>query len=104
MTSMPLEQKVRQLDNDVQALYELVHQISTTQMRHTNRFNEITADLVAQGERLGSLETKVGTIDARVGALDAKVEALDAKVEALDAKVDVIDTKVDTILDLLRAR
>ena len=82
-TSPPLERKVRQLDNDVQALYELIFKISATQVRHTNRFDELSADVAAHGERLDGLE---------------------GKVDRLEGKVDGLDGKVDTILDLLQQR
>lgn len=72
----PVERKVRQLDNDVHALYELIHKISTTQVRHTNRFDELSADVAGHGERLDRLE----------------------------GKVDRLEGKVDTILDLLQQR
>ena len=74
MSSAELERKVRQLDNDVQSIYEMLSTIHGTQQRHGNRITE----------------------------LEDRVIALDGKVDALDAKVDVLDGKVDTVLELLR--
>ncbi len=81
MSPVELERKVRQLDNDVQSIYELLNSISSTQQRHTNR--------------LGELAVKVDTIEGRINALDTKVDAL-------DTKVDSVDEKLDAVLELLR--
>ncbi len=83
MTSPALDRKVRQLDNDVQSIYEMLSTISGTQLRHGNRLDEI---------------------DQRVESVEAKVDALDGKVDALETKVDALDGKVDVVLDLLRGR
>jgi len=88
MTSPALERKVRQLDNDVQSIYEMLSTISGTQLRQGNRLEEID-------QRLESVESKVD-------ALDGKFDALDGKVDALDGKVDALDGKVDSMLELLR--
>ncbi|HEY0948606.1 hypothetical protein [Nocardioides sp.] len=112
--SMPpaeIERKVRQLDHDVQSIYELLMGIQSTQTRHTNRLHELGEDVGALGARLDALDTKVDAIDTKVDALDTKVDALDTKVGALDGKVGALDGKVDTltgqmgqVLELLRAR
>jgi hypothetical protein len=36
--------KVRQLDNDVQATYDMISTVQSTQMRHTNRFAQGQSD------------------------------------------------------------
>lgn len=97
MTTTPLERKVRQLDNDVQALYELIHKVSTTQIRHSNRFDEITADLAAHGERLDKRE---GRFDGLVGKLDG----LAGTLESVEGKVDGVESKLDKVVDLLQQR
>ncbi len=88
MSPVELERRVRQLDNDVQSIYELLNSISSTQQRHTNR--------------LGELAVKADGIEARIDVLDAKVDGLDAKVGTVDAKVDGLDEKLDAVLELLR--
>ncbi len=90
MTTPALDRKIRQLDNDVQAIYEMLSTISGTQLRQGNRLEEID-------QRLESVESKVD-------ALDGKVDALDGKVDALESKVDALDGKVDSVLVLLRGR
>jgi hypothetical protein len=48
----PLERKVRQLDNDVQAIYEMIATVEATQRRHGNRLEEITASQSDHGRIL----------------------------------------------------
>jgi hypothetical protein len=42
-TPAEVERKVRQLDNDVQSIYEMLATIEATQKRQSNRLNEIAA-------------------------------------------------------------
>ncbi len=111
MTPAEVERKVRQLDNDVQSIYELLMAIQSTQTRHTNRLHELGEDVGSLGAKLDALDTKVDSLDDRVESLDTKVGALDTKVDVLDVKVGSLDTKVDSlgtqmseVLELLRAR
>ncbi|CAN5327790.1 hypothetical protein BH24ACT9_BH24ACT9_12400 [soil metagenome] len=55
MTSSALERKIRQLDNDVQSIYEMLSAISGTQLRHGNRLDEID-------QRLEAVEGKLDTV------------------------------------------
>ena len=81
MTSQPsLEREVRQLDHDVQSIYEMLSAIQGTQLRHGNRLNEL---------------------DQKVEILDQKVDRLDQRVEAMDRK---FEDKFDQVLELLRTR
>ena len=48
-----IERKVRQLDNDIQAIYDLLAAVEATQKRHENRLNEIVASQTDRREKLG---------------------------------------------------
>jgi hypothetical protein len=50
-----VERKVRQLDNDVQAIYEMLAGISATQQRLGNRLNEIDG-------KLGEMDSKLSAV------------------------------------------
>ncbi|MDQ3307327.1 MAG: hypothetical protein M3499_03065 [Actinomycetota bacterium] len=78
---MEIDRKVRQLDNDVQSIYELLATIQGTQERHGNRLREL-AEMVA--------------------GHDARFDAHDARFDTHDARFDTLDGKLDTVLDLLR--
>lgn len=86
-TSGNIEQKVRQLDNDVHAIYGMLTTIGITQERHTNRLAEITEDIAA--------------IRASVAAHDARFDAHDARFDAVEGRLDAIDGKVDRVLSIL---
>jgi polyhydroxyalkanoate synthesis regulator phasin len=81
MSSPALERKVRQLDNDVQSIYEMLSTISGTQLRQGNRLEEI---------------------DQRLESVESKVDALDGKVDVLAGRVNAVDGKLDSVLELLR--
>ena len=102
MSPVEIERKVRQLDNDVQSIYEMLAAIQGTQQRHSNRFQEITEKLDTVDQTVNTLDGKVGALDQKVDTLDGKVGALNGKVGALDQKVDTLDGKMDTVLELLR--
>jgi hypothetical protein len=50
-----IERKVRQLDNDVQSIYELLATIDATQKRQGNRLNEIAVTQAEHGEKLDAI-------------------------------------------------
>jgi hypothetical protein len=52
-------ERVQQLDNDVQAIYEMLARLEATQRRHTNRFDEIDG-------RLDGIEGKVDEVLRRL--------------------------------------
>lgn len=94
MTSPELGQKVRQLDNDVQAIYEMISTIQSTQMRHTNRFAEIGADI-------GELKTKVDGLEQRFDGFEKRFDGLEQRFDGLEKRFDGLELKVDTILERL---
>jgi chaperonin cofactor prefoldin len=75
MTTGPIdiERKVRQLDNDVMSIYDMLVSIQHTQQRHSERFNDV----------------------------DRRFETLESRIDSLDSKVETLDVKVDKVLDLL---
>ncbi len=85
MTMSPgeIERKVRQLDNDVQAIYVLLHEISATQTRHGNRLD---------------------TMDGRLDSMDARLDSMDARLDRLDTKVDALATSMTEVLRRLPER
>jgi hypothetical protein len=72
----PLERKVRQLDNDVQAIYEMIATVEATQRRHGNRLEEITA---AQSEHGRILTEHSAVLADHSAKLDRIVELLESR-------------------------
>lgn len=82
MSPSEMQHKIRQLDNDVQAIYVMLSEIQGTQRRHTNRFQEL-AEMVAGHE--------------------SRFDSIDARLTGHDTRLDSIDGKLDSVLDILRA-
>lgn len=82
MSTQPdLVRKVRQLDNDVQSIYEMLAEISGTQRRQGNRLDEIASVQADHSSKL----TDLATVQADHGS-----------------KLTELGTKLDTIIALMR--
>ena len=97
MTAQPLERKVRQPDNDLASIYELLARIELKQGRHDNRFDEMGADLDA-------LKSDVGTLRSDVGTLRSDVGTLKSDVGTLKSDVGTLTEQMAEVLQILRAR
>ncbi|CAN5587922.1 hypothetical protein BH11ACT8_BH11ACT8_08520 [soil metagenome] len=73
MTPGEIERKVRQLDNDVQEIYVLLHGISATQSRHSNRLDSIDGRLDSIDGRLDSIGGRLDGIDGQLGGLTSSM-------------------------------
>jgi hypothetical protein len=68
-TPAEVARKVRQLDNDVQSIYEMLARIEATQGR--------------QGNRLGELASSVAELDGKVGDMSGKIAEMDGKLDRI---------------------
>ena len=61
MTMSPgeIQRKVRQLDNDMEAIYGLIAELTATTKRHTNRLDSID-------HRLDGIDGRLDTIDGQL--------------------------------------
>jgi chromosome segregation ATPase len=88
MTMPDLGRKVRQLDNDVQAIYEMIAGIAGTQTRQGNRLEEIAAELAVHRGKLEEITAEQATHRG--------------KLEEITAEQATHRGKLEEILDLLR--
>ena len=88
MNPAEIERKVRRLDNDVQAIYELLATISFTQTRHGRRFDEVDA--------------RFDAMDQRFDGVDRRFDGMDQRFDAMDQRFDGLDQRFDEVLTLLR--
>ncbi|MGH4020482.1 MAG: hypothetical protein ACRDT0_14850 [Pseudonocardiaceae bacterium] len=104
MTTPPeIARKVRQLDNDVQAVYEMLAGISATQHRQGNRLEEIAAgqaELATAQAQLAASQAQLAASQAELAASQAELAATQAELAATQAEHG---TKLDTILELMRS-
>ena len=78
-----MDRKVRQLDNDVQSIYELLAAIQGTQLRQINRLDELDAGLTEVKTELGTVRTDLGTVKTDVGSLRGELGELSIKVDRI---------------------
>ncbi|GAB3914424.1 hypothetical protein ACFQ1S_00660 [Kibdelosporangium lantanae] len=83
MTSPDVSRKVRQLDNDVQSIYEILGRIETAQTQ--------------QGARLDA-------IDGKLTQLEATQTTIQATQARQGNRLDEMDGKLDRLIDLLEQR
>jgi len=123
MAELDVDRKVRQLDNDVNAIYGMLDRIAENQkdqgaaltsvrdavsdvrgtlMRHGNRLDEldaglsdVRATLARHGNRLDEFDGRFDGLETRFDGLDAKVDRLETRFDGLDAKVDRLETRFD---------
>jgi uncharacterized protein YoxC len=77
MTTPPdVVRKVRQLDNDVQSIYEMLARIEATQNRHGNRLAEVAT-------AVSEVTTAVSEVAAAVSDLDGKATETDGKLNRI---------------------
>ncbi len=108
-----VQRKIRQLDNDVQSIYELLAGISLTQTRHSNRFEELQATLDTVGQDLDTrvdavrqelrltrreLETKLEGVRQEVGATRQQLEG---RLERVEGRFEGVEAKLDTVIRLV---
>lgn len=112
MTMSPgeLQRKVRQMDNDVSSLYEMLVGIQATLARHGNALAVIVARQDDHDQRFDSLDLRLTAIDDRLDSHDDRFDAIDARLDshtqrfdAIDAHLGRLEEGMTEVLTLLRA-
>ena len=122
MAELDVDRKVRQLDNDVNAIYGMLDRIAENQkdqgaaltsvrdavsdvrgtlMRHGNRLDELDAGLSDVRATLARHGNRLDEFDGRFDGLETRFDGLDAKVDRLETRFDGLDGKLDLVLDRL---
>jgi hypothetical protein len=83
MTASDLGRKVRQLDNDVQAIYEMLTGISATQHRQGNRLEEIATEQATQREKLEGIVAEQATQREKLEGVVAEQATQRGKLEEI---------------------
>jgi chromosome segregation ATPase len=79
-----IERKVRQLDNDVQSIYELLTNIQGTQRR--------------QGTMLDGMDARMDRIETRLEGVETRLEGVETRLEGVETRLDGMDGKLDEVL------
>lgn len=103
-----VQRKLRQLDGDVQSIYEMLAGITGTQERHGNRLNELAEQLDLHGGRLNDMSEQLELHGEQLRNHGEQLrdhgEQLRSHGEQLRShgeRLVRMDTKLDTILRLL---
>ena len=79
--SVDLERKVRQLDNDVTAIYDILERIDSSQ-------HKMLGVQRRQGNRLDELAAKLNEHSARFNEMDGKLNKMDSKLDQILATLN----------------
>jgi chromosome segregation ATPase len=101
--TMPLEaeRKIRQLDNDVQSIYEMLAEIAATQRRQGNRLAEVDTKLTEVDTKLTEVDTKLTEVDTKLTEVDTKLTEVDTKLTEVNGQLNAMNGRLDTIVGLL---
>lgn len=84
MSAAPdIPRKIRQLENDIESIYELLARINLTQVRHGNRFEELAA---TQAEHTATLAGHTATLAEHGATLAGHTAKLDRIIELLESR------------------
>ena len=90
-TSSPdLDRKVRQLDNDVHAVYEMITKVHGTLQLHTTRLDGIDAGLGEMNTRLDTVETRLDTVETRLDTVETRLGGVETGLVGVGTKVDEV--------------
>jgi chromosome segregation ATPase len=107
--------KVRQLDNDVEAIYGLLEGITESQQKHSTALADLSVAITGvratqqrQYNRLDEMDARVEGLQAGVTDVKAtlsryggRLDNFDARFDGLEEKVDGLSAKLDRVLDRL---
>ena len=99
MTTNPMgiERKVRQLDNDVQSIYEMLAAIQGTQLRHGNRIDEVSEKVDGLEGRFDGLEGRFDGLERRFDGLEGRFDGLERRFDGIEGRFDGIERRFDGI-------
>lgn len=96
-----MERKVRQLDNDVQSIYDLLEGISTTQNQHGSRLDELGRSLATVSATQKRHGNRLDELDEKLDDVDQKLVTVTATQNRHGNRFDELDQKLDRVIDLL---
>jgi chromosome segregation ATPase len=105
MTELDVDRKVRQMDNDMQAIYKLLDRISKAQEKHgtaleglSAQFSGVRGTQARQYNRLDELDAGLAEVRVTLSRLGNRLDELDARFDRLDTTCIGLDGKLDLTL------
>lgn len=84
MTNAQIEKKLRQHDNEIVAIYDMLAAIRGTVDQHTTMLTAIQGRLSSHDARLEGHDTRFDTIDARFDRIDTRLDTIDTRLDTID--------------------
>ena len=79
MASDPqIELRVSRLENDRNAIYDLITDIRATQQEHSERFDAMDQRFDAMDQRFDAMDQRFDTMDQRFDTIDQRFETIEA--------------------------
>lgn len=85
MTPAEIERKVRQHDNDLESIYEMLGTILGTQAQHGNRLDEVAAKLTEHDGRFDAMDRRFDGIDGRLDGMGQQLEVITRLLKGPDS-------------------
>jgi archaellum component FlaC len=100
MTTSPdiptnIDRKIRQMDNDVAAIYEMLGNISSDQKRCFIRLDAVDMQLLELGGRLNGVDLRLDRVDERLSGIDGHLAGIDTRLGGMDKRFDGMDKRFD---------
>jgi hypothetical protein len=97
-----IDLKVRQLGNDVHAIYEMLGTISDTQTTHGNQLRAVQKSLATTTSHLIRHDAQFDEVTERFNQVDERFSHIDGRFEQVDRRFDEMGRKLDAILAAVR--
>ncbi|GAB3259979.1 hypothetical protein GCM10027425_22780 [Alteromonas gracilis] len=79
-----LDRRVRRLENDTAAIYEILGEIQTTQRDHTARLGAHDRRFDAMDQRFDAMDRRFDRVDGRLGSIDETLAEVLRRLPAAD--------------------
>ncbi|MGI8574628.1 MAG: hypothetical protein ACR2MA_04630 [Egibacteraceae bacterium] len=96
-----VQRKLRQLDNDVQSIYEMLAGIAGTQTRHGNRLDELAAQLETMDTQLAANSEQLRSHGEQLAANSEQLRSHGEQLASHGGRLQEMDTKLDIIISML---
>ncbi|MBA2308728.1 MAG: hypothetical protein H0W01_05375 [Pseudonocardiales bacterium] len=96
-----MDRKIRQLDNDVQSIYQMLNGIVGTQTQHGNRLGELDNKLAGVAGTQARHGNRLDEIDGQLAEIAGTQARHGNRLDELDSKLGEMDAKLDTVITML---
>jgi archaellum component FlaC len=93
-----VEIRVKQLENDRDAMYEMIGDIQKKQAEQTRRFEGVDQRLDAMDQRFDRAGQQLDAIYRRLGGIDGRLGGIDGRFGGIDGRLGGIGTTLAEVV------